>query len=318
MAGADNLADRVSALNTLQIQSGGFLMPRVFLLGNKIKAIKTPMIHFLHAFFRVKAKASQDNPSLRGLFLISTQQDYNTSLADKDSVLEGLSIPVHKKSGCHDLFIYDILSKILPNDRGLKIKLYHKQIAKKRYYQRSLTTWWVIFVGGSVYLGFSYANAIKALMEMGQIAKARDKQFKDALHRNLSLMAAINSDITQIKTTQEKWVFSVWPHSSTINTIVENYQQYYVKQFNTYVLPGLTKSLNESAALVMLPEYHQEFGFVVENIVDKVNLIQSRLNLMPQSEFQSLHLKHLLIDKDFTPNDYRFLYKKLYHLECGF
>ena len=272
-----------------------------------------PIIHFLHAFFRIKVKATQDNPILRGLFLTSTQQAHDASLIDKGSVLEGLSIPVHRKSGCQDLFIYNILSKVLPSDRDLKIKFHHKRIAKKRYYQRLLATWWVILIGGTVYLGFSYTNSIKALMEMGQVAKVRDKQFKGALNYNLSLMAAVNNDITQIKTTQKKWFFSIWPYSSTINTIVNNYQQYYVKQFNTYVLPGLTKSLNESADLVMRPEHQHDFGFVVENIVDKVNLIQARLNLMPSSEFQSLDLKNLLVSKDFNknvkPNNYRVLYK---------
>ena len=306
---ANNLASRVNAFNTLQIQLGGTLMPRIFLLEQAIKAIRSPITHFLHAFFRLKAKASQDNPNFRGLFLTSTQQLHDKSLTDKGSVLEGLSVSSLRQPGCQDLFVYHIFSKILPSDHNIKIKLYHRQVVTKHYYQKSLIAWWSIFIGGSVYLGFSYTHAITALMEMGQVAKVRDKQFTNYLSYNLSLMAAINSDIAEIKNTQEKWLFSLWPYSSTMNTIVNNYQQYYVKKFNKYVLPGLTKSLNESADLVMRPEYQQKFGFVVENIVDKVNLIQARLNLMPLSAFRSLHLRELIVDKDFRPNDFRFLYK---------
>ena len=303
------LTGRIRGFNILQLQANNTLLPRVLLFENKIKEIKSSLVSFLNAFFRVRAQSNDDNPVLRGMFLTSAKQDSNLLELDKGSILEGLSVPFRSRAGTQGLFIHGIFSDILPKDYNLQSIFSKKLSARKRYYREAISGWWIVLIGGTIYLGIAYAHTIKALTEIEEVAKIRNDQFSDKLSYNLLLMASMEQDLENIENIRDNWFFSVWPYSITFNDIISGYHQHYVKLFNKYIAADLSQALISSADLVMKPKHKQNFGFVVENIVQRINLIQARLNLMPENNIQSLGLRSLLIDNNFKSNDYGVLYK---------
>jgi type VI secretion system protein ImpL len=302
------LSDRIRGFNTLQLQANNSLMPRVMLFNNHLDELKKPLTKFLNAFFRVSAQVKADNPVLRGMFITSAKQESGVEV-DSGSVLEGLSISLRSRLGAQDLFIHDIFAKILPTDYYLYNKFSKNLSARRRYYRQAISVWWFVFIGGAIYLGIAYAHAIKALVEINQVSKVRENQFSARLNYNLLLLSNMNQDIQTIEGIKENWFFSVWPYSQAFDDIVLGTHQRFVNQFNKYVMDDLRAALVQSADIVTKPNHKQNYGFVVQNIVEKINLIQAKLDLMPESAIESLHMDALLINDNFKTNSYGVLYK---------
>ncbi|TNF67220.1 MAG: hypothetical protein EP298_07150 [Gammaproteobacteria bacterium] len=307
---AEHINERIRGFNTLQLQANGSLLARVLLLENQINHLKKPLKVFLTAFFKIKAQVREDNPVLRGLFLTSVRQDAKASSYDENTALEGLLLPSRNRASSASLFVEHLFTSTLPNDFDLYQRFSKKVLMRKQYYRRALGAWWVILIGSTAYLGTAYAHAIKAFMEIQQVTKIRNDQFGNNLNYNLLLASGMNKDIYRVVEIKNSWFFSAWPYASVFNKIIKGYKRYYVEVFNQYIINDLQQTLANSAKLVTTkPKYKENFGYVVENIVQGVNLIQARLDLMPYSEIKSLNMEGLIIDNHFQPNNYGILYK---------
>ncbi|MCF6765802.1 hypothetical protein L3V82_08450 [Thiotrichales bacterium 19S3-7] len=307
---AEYINERIRGINTLQLQASGSLLARSLLLENQINQLKKPLKIFLAAFFKVKAQIREDNPVLRGLFLTSVYQDAMVDLMDQGTILEGLSLPRRNRTSSKNLFVEHLFTSTLPVDFNLYQRLSKKLLTRKRYYQRALTAWWILFIGGSIYLGTAYAHAMKAFMQIQQTSKIRHDQFGNNLNYNMLLLSEVNEDINNITSLKKRWFFSVWPYTSVFNKIITDYKQYYVSLFDQYIVGDLEHTLANSVKLVTTnAKYKDDFGYVVENLIQGINLIQAKLELMPYSEINALNMEGLILDSSFQPNNYGILFK---------
>ena len=305
-----NIVERIHVLNIHVLQTNESLAPRALLFERNIRNIQQGLTFFLESFYKEKKLNYEDSSVIRGIFLTSSRREMKSfATLDKGTMIEGLSLSEYKVKEYQKLYIRDLFSEVIPNDKYIVKPLLRKEKRIKTYKARLLAVWWALGLGLAGYVSYSYIMTIKTLNKILISTDVISKQFDNDFVGNLNLMNSMSQHITEIDEIKKKKLFSLWPYSVAIDDVEDNYKKRYVNTFNTHIISEMKKKTIENVEYVKSKGDKKYIGNTAENLIKAIMIIQSKQDGLSEESIRAIGLNQVIISKKDAKNNYGKLYR---------
>ncbi len=305
-----NIVERIHVLNIHVLQINESLDPRALLFEKNIRNIQQGLTFFLEYFYKEKKLNYEDSSVIRGIFLTSSRREMKSfAKLDKGTMIEGLSLSEYKIKEFQELYIRDLFSEVIPNDKYMVKPLLRKEKRIKAYKARLLAVWWAVGLGLAGYISYSYIMTIKTLNTIMISTDVISKQFDNDFVDNLNLINSLCQHVNEIDEIKKKKLFSLWPYSVTINDVEDNYKKIYVKIFNTHITSEMEKKTIENVEYVKSKADLIDIGNTAENLIQAIMIIQSKQDGLSEESIKAIGLNGIMISKKAYEKVYGQLYR---------
>ena len=247
--------------------------PGLLLFPEEFEKLKTGLEAFVRGAFQ--ANPFQETPFLRGLFFSSGKQEgspFSHFLKQLGLIEEKEVLPGTNKG----LFLHDVFTKILPNDRGLFAPTQSIIEWRRMVKYLGLASWFAIAFTACILLYTSYNKNHHTLTNIKQEFEPLDYQDKISPD-SFTKLNQFRKTITEVeKQNHSWWVNWLWLNKS--KDIEKKLKEKYCKQFLTNFLSRFDLKMEQNIEDFSDATSKQDIERYMTHLVRRINLLKDRIN----------------------------------------
>ncbi len=251
----------------------------------EIASLEEPLTVFAQGAF--SDNPYQETPFLRGIYFLAALDGSSA----RSSLLENLGFgpaPVVAAQGNGGLFVLDLLSRIMPNDRGQETELVQSRNRRRFTALAGIVLWFTLTGSAAVWLALSYSETFTSLK--GIVEKIDDVQPDEgALAGNLADIVGYEKLIFELDALSNGLSIVERPYVGTINDMRRAMKASFVATFTKQIAEPIDKAMVMKLGDRDTISDEME-GEVIEQVTSRINLIGARLEGKHFDELMKMHL----------------------------
>ena len=213
------------------------------------------------------------NPILNGIFLLGKEASATTE-------------PVQY------WFAHDLVNTIFITPTFPAVITHQEMQRRARYDQIKLFAIGAAVLLVILYIVAAFASTSRNLVTLLKALPAQS-QYSSDFQQNLITMTEYNNLMTDILSFRHRWTVAIFPGDAGLDRLGKLYAQRYVTQFEQNVMAPLDTTLH-----TFLRQHYKTLtplqrGYLVQNLVARVNVIQAKLNQQPYHYIEQIRAPEL-------------------------